>query len=291
MSWGVSPPPPLSVSRGTVFPTPGGAAGGPPGRGGGGGRRVGRAVGGGVPALWVGGGAPCIAPTRDRGRSRENAATSPGRVWGVRVRVCPLRPRARPAGTHTPSTGGPVGTETVPFWTQPCHPASCKVGGGGGRRVPGQPDAMLRGDAAGMGDGQGETAGTQPGYRPGVTVGSGAPTSSTATSAGPWLPKLLPVRFKRRWPLKANAPPTEATVWLPAWKIPVSWDARNKNRLFEPRLLGGSPFGDSPFTLTETQRKNLSVNRIVQRAPCAPGRVRPPPLGSRRPCTPGEAVA
>lgn len=163
--------------------------------------------------------------------------------------------------------------------------------GGGGRRVPGQPDAMLRGDAAGMGDGQGETAGTQPGYRPGVTVGSGAPTSSTATSAGPWLPKLLPVRFKRRWPLKANAPPTEATVWLPAWKIPVSWDARNKNRLFEPRLLGGSPFGDSPFTLTETQRKNLSVNRIVQRAPCAPGRVRPPPLGSRRPCTPGEAVA
>lgn len=41
----------------------------------------------------------------------------------------------------------------------------------------------------------------------------------------------------------ADAPPTEATGWLPAWKIPVSWDAQNKNRLFEPRLLWGAYSG------------------------------------------------
>lgn len=51
------------------------------------------------------------------------------------------------------------------------------------------------------------------------------------------VPKLPPARSQHCRPLMADVPPTEATGWPPAWKIPVSRDAQDKNRLFEARQL------------------------------------------------------
>lgn len=60
------------------------------------------------------------------------------------------------------------------------------------------------------------------------------------------VPKLPPARSQHCRPLTADVPPTEATGWPPAWKIPVSRDAQDKNRFFEARLLR-SLFGDAAF--------------------------------------------
>lgn len=82
---------------------------------------------------------------------------------------------------------------------------------------------------AGVGDAR-AAAGTHPVPMPGK---QGAHPSR----GGSAVPGLPPARSQHCRALMADVPPTEATGWPPAWKIPVSRDARDKNRLFEARLL------------------------------------------------------
>lgn len=73
-------------------------------------------------------------------------------------------------------------------------------------------------------------AGTHPVPMPGEQSAHPSPCGSA-------VPKLPPALCQHCRPLMAAVPPTEATGWPPAWKIPVSRDAQDKNRLFEARLL------------------------------------------------------